>query len=91
MPQIVVLCEPRNVDDLNRFFHGRLPHDGIVHVDIASTRDATVKKTGHSKRTIILGNQNQQRRLERTDALYLGTERFRAGAAGGGASVLEQA
>ena len=56
MPQIVVLCEPRNVDDLNLFFQGSLPHNGIVNVDTASTRDATVKKTGHSKRTIILGN-----------------------------------
>jgi hypothetical protein len=56
MPQIVVLCEPRNVDALNLFLQGSLPHNGIVNVDIASTRDATVKKTGHSKRTIILGN-----------------------------------
>src|SRR5258705_9983467 len=56
MPQIVAPCEPRNVDDLNLFFQGSFPHNGIVNVDTASTRDATVKKTGHSKRTIILGN-----------------------------------
>ena len=43
MPQIVVLCEPRNVDDLNLLFQGSLSHNGIVNVDVTSTRDATVK------------------------------------------------
>src|SRR5258708_25742863 len=42
MPQIVVLCEPRHVDDFTLFFQRSLPHPGIVHDHIASTRDATV-------------------------------------------------
>ena len=36
------------------------PHNGIVNVEVAGARYTTVKKTGHSTRTIILGNQNKQ-------------------------------
>ena len=39
------------------------PHNGIVNVEVAGARYTTVKKTGHSTRTIILGNQNKQRWL----------------------------
>ena len=49
------------------------PHNGIVNVEVAGARYTTVKKTGHSTRTIILGNQNKQTWL--TDILDLGAER----------------
>ena len=61
MPEVIVFCETWDVDDLNLLFQGSLSHNGIVNVEVAGARYTTVKKTGHSKRTIILGNQNKQR------------------------------